>query len=341
RSPISNVTRWLTTTHSMGYSVSEQTIMDMELTILKTLDFRLNTSSGLCTDSPGGHNDSSIPVEHLHHLSRHVLQFTYLQRTAFYNSLLVATTQGLSHLTDRGRLRPKRHCIPYSVLLLTRAISSRSLPLSMLVTVGHVSSVKTNRKTFVSVTEGCTLLGVGVIAVGAYILNVTNWQQVMVYHITGISVKSISDFTHITLIHITKNSLCTSVIQRGSRGGCPAGCQSTDRVSRRLVGELHHTDPLPPSSSSDDSSNRLVLGPSGSSCWVLLTSWDCLRVQLVLGGEASSPSQMGLALLGLMGLRCSSSCSGLSVGVSQAAQHLSAERSGVTDYSCLKHLREG
>ena len=28
-------------------------------------------------------------------------------------------------------------------------------------------------------------------------------------------------------------------------------------------------------------------------------------------------------------------------GVSQAAQHLSAERSGVRDYSCLKHLREG
>ena len=46
----------------------------------------------------------------------------------------------------------------------------------------YVSPLKTNRKTFVSVTEDCMLLGVGVIAVGAYILNVTNWEQVISYY---------------------------------------------------------------------------------------------------------------------------------------------------------------
>ncbi|CAB1338378.1 unnamed protein product [Coregonus sp. 'balchen'] len=127
--------------HSMGHSVSKQTIMDMELMILKALDFRLNTPNPLTYVEilleVLGYNDSSIPVEHLHHLCRYVLQ-----------------------------------------------------------------------KTFVSVTEDCMLLGVGVIAVGSYILNVTNWEQVVeeLSHITGISVKSISDFTHITLMHITKNN---------------------------------------------------------------------------------------------------------------------------------------
>nr|XP_029541074.1 cyclin N-terminal domain-containing protein 1 isoform X2 [Oncorhynchus nerka] len=155
--------------HSMGHSISKQTIMDMELMILKALDFRLNTPNPLTYVEilleVLGHNDSSIPVEHLHHLSRYVLQFTYLQRTAIYDSLLKATTQCLSPSDEQ-------------------------------------------RKTFVSVTEDCMLLGVGVIAVGAYILNVTNWEQVVeeLSHITGISVKSISDFTHVTLMHITKNN---------------------------------------------------------------------------------------------------------------------------------------
>ncbi|KAK6301648.1 cyclin N-terminal domain-containing protein 1 [Coregonus clupeaformis] len=155
--------------HSMGHSVSKQTIMDMELMILKALDFRLNTPNPLTYVEilleVLGYNDSSIPVEHLHHLCRYVLQFTYLQRTAIYDSLLMATTQCLSPSDEQ-------------------------------------------RKTFVSVTEDCMLLGVGVIAVGSYILNVTNWEQVVeeLSHITGISVKSISDFTHITLMHITKNN---------------------------------------------------------------------------------------------------------------------------------------
>uniref|UniRef100_A0A8C7DKF4 Vacuolar protein-sorting-associated protein 25 n=1 Tax=Oncorhynchus kisutch TaxID=8019 RepID=A0A8C7DKF4_ONCKI len=154
--------------HSMGHSISKQTIMDMELMILKALDFRLNTPNPL----------------------------TYVE--------ILLEVLG-------------------NALLLTRAIGIHSSPLSMLVTVGcvclvnssvtainkHVSPLKTNRKTFVSVTEDCMLLGVGVIAVGAYILNVTNWEQVIMEelsHITGISVKSISDFTHVTLMHITKNN---------------------------------------------------------------------------------------------------------------------------------------
>lgn len=40
-----------------------------------------------------GHNEPTIPIEHLYQLCRHVLQFITLQRTAIYDSLLRTTTQ--------------------------------------------------------------------------------------------------------------------------------------------------------------------------------------------------------------------------------------------------------
>ncbi|KAL0983795.1 hypothetical protein UPYG_G00132900 [Umbra pygmaea] len=152
--------------YSMGHSISKQSIMDSELMVLKTLDFKLSAPNPLTYVEilleVLGHNDSSIPVELLHLVSRQVLLFTCLERTAIYHSLLVATTQCQSPTDEQ-------------------------------------------RKAFVSVTEDCMLLGVGVIAVGAYILNFSNWEKVLeeLSHMTGISAKSIRDFTDVTLMHVT------------------------------------------------------------------------------------------------------------------------------------------
>ncbi|XP_019902398.1 cyclin N-terminal domain-containing protein 1 isoform X2 [Esox lucius] len=127
--------------HSMGHSVSKQTVMDSELMILKALDFELNAPNPLTYVEilleVLGHNDSSVPLEHLHQLCSRVLQFICLERKAIYDSLLVATT-------------------------------------------GCLSPSEEQRNSFVSVTEDCMLLGVGVIAVGAYILNVFNWELAVV-----------------------------------------------------------------------------------------------------------------------------------------------------------------
>ncbi|XP_071379079.1 cyclin N-terminal domain-containing protein 1 [Centroberyx affinis] len=155
--------------HSMGHSVSKQTLLESELMVLKQLEFRLNVPNPLTYVEilleVLGHNESSVPVESLHHLCLHVLQFTCLQKTAIYDSLLMATTQCLS---------PSRE----------------------------------QREKFVTVTEDCMLLGVGVIAVATYILNISQWEQVVeeLSHITGISRTSISDFAHVTLMHITRTS---------------------------------------------------------------------------------------------------------------------------------------
>ncbi|XP_046888702.1 cyclin N-terminal domain-containing protein 1 isoform X2 [Hypomesus transpacificus] len=155
--------------HSMGHSVSKRTLLESELMILKVLDYRLNVPNPLTYVEilleVLVHNESSIPVEHLHHLCRHVLQFTYLQKTAIYDSLLMATTRRSSPSNEQ-------------------------------------------REVFAPVTEDCMLLGVGVIGVAAYIHNVPMWKQVVeeLSQITGISVKSIQDFTHVTLMHITRTN---------------------------------------------------------------------------------------------------------------------------------------
>ncbi|XP_067433316.1 cyclin N-terminal domain-containing protein 1 [Thunnus thynnus] len=155
--------------HSIGHSVSKQTVMESELMVLKGLGFRLNATNPLMYVEilleVLGHNDPSVPVEHLYHLCHHVLQFISLRRTAIYDSLLMITTQCLS---------PPRE----------------------------------QREKFVTVTEDCMLLGVGVIAVATFILYVRKWEQVVreLSHITGISRRSISDLAHVTLMHIVGTS---------------------------------------------------------------------------------------------------------------------------------------
>ncbi|XP_029933615.1 cyclin N-terminal domain-containing protein 1 [Myripristis murdjan] len=154
--------------HSIGCSVSKQTLLESELMILRGLDFRLNVPSPLTYVEilleVLGYNESSIPVERLHNLCHHVLRFTCLQRSAIYDSLLIVTTQCVS---------PSRE----------------------------------QREKFVPVTEDYMLLGVGVIAVAAYILTISKWEQVVqeLSHMTGISWRSIRDFACVTLMHITKN----------------------------------------------------------------------------------------------------------------------------------------
>ncbi|XP_033466779.1 cyclin N-terminal domain-containing protein 1 [Epinephelus lanceolatus] len=155
--------------HSVGHSVTKQTVLESELMVLKGLEFKLNAPNPLTYVEilleVLGHNEPSIPVERLYQLCHHVLQFVSLQRTAIYDSLLVTTTQ----------------C---------------------------VDPPREQREKFVTVTEDCMLLGVGVIAVAAFILCVREWKQVVeeLSHITGISQRSISDFAHVTLMHIVRTS---------------------------------------------------------------------------------------------------------------------------------------
>ncbi|XP_073346485.1 cyclin N-terminal domain-containing protein 1 [Pagrus major] len=154
--------------HSIGHSVSKQTLLESELTVLKGLEFGLNAPNPLTYVEilleVLGHNEPSVSVERLYHLCRHVLHFVSLQRDVIFDSLLVTTTQCVS---------PSRE----------------------------------QREKFVTVTEDYMLLGVGVIAVASFILYVRKWEQVVgeLSHITGISKRSISDFAHVTLMHIVNS----------------------------------------------------------------------------------------------------------------------------------------
>ncbi|XP_027019113.2 cyclin N-terminal domain-containing protein 1 [Tachysurus fulvidraco] len=154
----------------VGSDCPKEKILESELLILKTLDFRVNVPNPLSFAETLlevlGHNDPTTPVVHLHHLCRYVLQYVYLQRESIYGSLLMAVTGCLSPSPDQ-------------------------------------------RAKFVSVTEDCMLLGVGVIAVAAFIHQTSAWEKVVeeLALITGISAKSIMDFVHVTLMHVTKNKV--------------------------------------------------------------------------------------------------------------------------------------
>ncbi|KAF3704185.1 Cyclin N-terminal domain-containing protein 1 [Channa argus] len=153
---------------SVGYCVSKQTLLETELMILKGLEFKLNVPNPLTYVEilleVLGHNEPSIPVEHLYDLCHHVLQFVSLERTIIYDALLKTTTQCVN---------PSRE----------------------------------QREKFVTVTEDSMLLGVGIIAVAAFILYVGKWEQIVgeLSHITGISKRSISDFSQVTMMHIVRS----------------------------------------------------------------------------------------------------------------------------------------
>ncbi|XP_011616387.1 cyclin N-terminal domain-containing protein 1 [Takifugu rubripes] len=83
--------------HSVGHSVSKQALLESELMVLKVLEFRINDPNPLTYVEVLlevlGNNQPSIPVERLHELCHHVLQFVSLERKAIFDSLLVSTTQ--------------------------------------------------------------------------------------------------------------------------------------------------------------------------------------------------------------------------------------------------------
>uniref|UniRef100_A0A3B5AQN0 Cyclin N-terminal domain containing 1 n=1 Tax=Stegastes partitus TaxID=144197 RepID=A0A3B5AQN0_9TELE len=151
--------------HSVGHSVSKQAVLESELMVLKGLEFKLNVPNPLTFVEMLlevlGHNEPSIPVDRLYHLStRYCFHYTH------------------------------SHFIHLEALIISALI-------------WHSSSLKTREK-FVTVTEDCMLLGVGVIAV-AFSLNALQVVGELT-HITGISRRCISDFAHVTLVHIVGTS---------------------------------------------------------------------------------------------------------------------------------------
>ncbi|KAM4715194.1 cyclin N-terminal domain-containing protein 1 [Anableps anableps] len=155
--------------HSLGLSVSKQTLLESELMVFKGVEYRLNVLNPLTYVEVIlevlGHNEPSIPVERLYRLCHHVLRFITLDQTVIYETLLRITIQCVN---------PSRE----------------------------------QREKFVTVTEDRMLLGVGVIAVATYILCFKKWQQVVgeLSHITGISRRSIGDFAQVILMHIVGTS---------------------------------------------------------------------------------------------------------------------------------------
>lgn len=150
---------------SAGLSVSKQKVLDSELMVLKGLDFRL------CVTNPLSYVE--ILLEVLAHNEPSI------------------PTDRLLHMC---------HCVLQFISLQRAAIYD-----SLLVSTIECGSPTTEqREKFVTVTEDCMLLGVGVIAVATFILSVRKWEQVVaeLSHITGISQRSISQFTCATVMHI-------------------------------------------------------------------------------------------------------------------------------------------
>nr|XP_020472195.1 cyclin N-terminal domain-containing protein 1 [Monopterus albus] len=154
---------------SVGHSVSKQTLLESELMILKGLEFRLNVPNPLTY--------VEILLEVLGHNE---------------SSIPVECLYDLCH-----------HVLQFVSLQRTSIYDTL-----LNVTTQCVSPSSEQREKFVTVIEDCMLLGVGVIAVATFIHCVRKWEQVVaeLSHITGISTRSISDFAHVTLMHIVRRS---------------------------------------------------------------------------------------------------------------------------------------
>uniref|UniRef100_A0A673GDH6 Vacuolar protein-sorting-associated protein 25 n=1 Tax=Sinocyclocheilus rhinocerous TaxID=307959 RepID=A0A673GDH6_9TELE len=152
---------------AVGYPCSKEQLLDSEILVLKTLNFNLNVPNPLTY------------VETLLEVLGH-------------NDASVPVAQ-LHHLCVRVLqfIYLQRETIYNSLLKSATGCSSPS----------HEQRAK-----FVSVTEDFMLLGVGVIAVAAFIHHISTWEKVVeeLTGITGISGQSIMDFAYVTLMHITK-----------------------------------------------------------------------------------------------------------------------------------------
>ncbi|XP_005725934.1 cyclin N-terminal domain-containing protein 1 isoform X1 [Pundamilia nyererei] len=149
--------------HSVSCTVSKQTLLESELMVLKGLKFRLNVLNPL----------------------------TYVE----------ILLEVLGHNEPSVPMKPLyHHC--HHVLQFISLERTAIYETLLMTTTERVSPSREQREQFVPVTEDCMLLGVGVIAVAAFILR--KWEQVVgeLSHITRISKKSITDFAHATLVHI-------------------------------------------------------------------------------------------------------------------------------------------
>uniref|UniRef100_A0A8C2A8U1 Vacuolar protein-sorting-associated protein 25 n=1 Tax=Cyprinus carpio TaxID=7962 RepID=A0A8C2A8U1_CYPCA len=152
---------------AVGYPSSKEQLLDSEILVLKTLNFNLNVPNPLTY------------VETLLEVLGH-------------NDATVPVAQ-LHHLCVRVLefIYLQRETIYNALLKSATGCSSPSHEL---------------RAKFVSVTEDFMLLGVGVIAVAAFIHHISTWEKVVeeLSGITGISGQSIMDFAYVTLMHLTK-----------------------------------------------------------------------------------------------------------------------------------------
>ncbi|XP_030630927.1 cyclin N-terminal domain-containing protein 1 [Chanos chanos] len=162
--------------HSVGRTCSKEKLMESELLILKTLDFNLNLPN---------------PLSYVE---------TLLEILG-YNDPSVPVAH-LHHLC--------RYTLQF--IYLQRGPIYQSL---LVVVTGCSSPPPEHRVKFVSVTEDCMLLGVAVIAVSAFIHNISTWEQVVaeLNLITGISIRSIMDFAHVVLMHISGCPPCKHLNQ--------------------------------------------------------------------------------------------------------------------------------
>ncbi|XP_018968503.1 cyclin N-terminal domain-containing protein 1 isoform X1 [Cyprinus carpio] len=152
---------------AVGYPSSKEQLLDSEILVLKTLNFNLNVPNPLT------YVETLLEV-----LGR--------------NDATVPVAQ-LHHLCVRVLqfIYLQRETIYNALLKSATGCSSPSHEL---------------RAKFVSVTEDFMLLGVGVIAVAAFIHHISTWEKVVeeLSGITGISGQSIMDFAYVTLMHLTK-----------------------------------------------------------------------------------------------------------------------------------------
>ncbi|XP_048027631.1 cyclin N-terminal domain-containing protein 1 isoform X2 [Megalobrama amblycephala] len=152
---------------AVSYSSSKEQLVDSEILILKTLNFNLNVPN---------------PVTYVE----------TLLEVLGHNDPTVPVVE-LHHLCV--------HVLQF--IYLQRETIYNSLLISA---TGCPNPSEEQRAKFVSVTQDLMLLGVGVIAVAAFIHHISTWEKVVeeLTGITGISSQSIVDFAYVTLMHITE-----------------------------------------------------------------------------------------------------------------------------------------
>ncbi|XP_051968327.1 cyclin N-terminal domain-containing protein 1-like [Xyrauchen texanus] len=151
---------------AVSYPCSKEKLLDTEIFILKTLNFDLNVPNPLM----------------------------------YVDTLL----EVLGHNDPTAPVAHLHHLCIYVLqfIYLQREPIYHSLLISA---TGCPSPTHEQRAKFVSVTEDFMLLGVGVIAVAAFIHHISTWEKVVqeLTGITGISGQSIMEFAYVTLMHIT------------------------------------------------------------------------------------------------------------------------------------------